>query len=75
MHGSYQLWVPAVLYLLGVAATWWLGIHNRFFAMVCLDEPGRMSVFWPLTWLAATCALLLYATSVVHEWVVERHEG
>ena len=61
-----------VLYLLGAAATYWLTGHVQFFAMVCFEDRGRMSVVWPLTWLAALCVALLYATSVVHERIVRR---
>ena len=59
-----------VLYVVGIGTTYWLTGHVEFFAMVCFEDRGRMSVVWPFTWLAALCAALLFATSLLHERIV-----
>lgn len=62
------------IYLGGVGLTLWLTGHVEFFAMVCFEDRGRMSVVWPFTWLAAFCVALLYWTSLVHERIVGRDD-
>ncbi|MHA3705043.1 hypothetical protein ACXR2U_22965 [Jatrophihabitans sp. YIM 134969] len=66
--------VGLVVYAAGVVATLWLTANVEFFEMVCFEDRRRMSVVWPFTWLAAGCVALLYATSVVHERIVGRHD-
>ncbi len=67
-----MVWVGLALYVVGMPLTYWLTGRVLAFQMVCLEDRGRMSVVWPMTWLAALCTTLLIGIAMLHGRIVRR---